>query len=156
MAFDQKLFMKTKFTAREEAVPVPELKAFFGEDEPVWTVRGLTGVELGLANEAAEKNKNISAILEGLLSQTTKEKTEAVKELIGTTGKTPQDVAKRLEMLMVGSVDPEVDLEFALKLCECYPIEFFQLTNKITRLTGKGKVPGKLPGSGETQPSGPN
>jgi hypothetical protein len=155
MAFDQKLFMKTKFTAREEAVPVPELKVFFGDEPAEWLVRGLTGVELGQANEAAEKNKSISAMIEGLMSSNKKETVEAVKKLIGT-GQTPQDVAKRIEMFIFGSVNPVADIELALKLCENYPVEFIQLTNKITQLTGKGRIPGKLQGSGVIPPSEPN
>jgi len=156
MSFDAKKFLKTKFTARTEPVPVPDLQTFFAEGEkPVWTVRGLTGQELGRTNEAAEKNRNVAAILEGLISADAKEKAQAVKELLGVGGSTPADIAKRLECLVIGSVDPPCTLDLAVRLCETFPVEFFQITNVITKLTGQGQLPGKQPPSGGTPKSGP-
>ena len=156
MAFDSKKFLKTKFSPRTEEVSVPDLQAFFREGErAVWTVRGLTGQELGRANEAAERNRNIAAILEGLASETAKEKAEAVKELLGIGGAAPQDIAKRLEQLTIGSVDPPCTPDLAVRLCEAFPIEFFQLTNKIMELTGRGQLPGKAQPSGVMEKSGP-
>jgi len=156
MAFDSKRFLKTKFSPRTEEIAVPDLQVFFPEGErAVWKVRGLTGQELGRANEAAEKNRNIAAILEGLASETAKEKADAVKELLGIGGTTPQDIAKRLEQLTIGSVDPACSLDLAVRLCEAFPIEFFQLTNKIMELTGRGQLPGKAQPSGGTEKSGP-
>ncbi len=154
MAFDEKKFLKTKFTPRTEEVPVPDLQPFFKEGaEAVWKIRGLTGQELGRANEAAARNKDIAAILEGLTGGG-KEKAQAVKDMLGLGGDTPQDVAKRIEFLVIGSVDPICSQSLAVKLCEAYPVEFFDLTNRITQLTGRGQLPGKQPPSGETQESG--
>ena len=154
--FDAKKFLKTKFIPRTEEVPVPDLQAFFPDGaKAVWKVRGLTGHELGRANEAAERNKNIAAILEGLVSGAAKEQTEAVKELLGVGGSTPQDIAKRLEHLTTGSVDPPCTSDLAVRLCETFPVEFFQLTNRIVQLTGQGQMPGKQPPSGETPKSAP-
>lgn len=156
MPFDSKKFLKTKFTPRIDEVPVPDLAAFFPDGaKPVWKVRGLTGQELGRANEAAERNKNVAAILEGIASGVAKEQTEAVKELLGVVGSTPQDIAKRLEILVLGSVDPPGALDLAVRLCETFPIEFFQITNRINQLTGQGQMPGKQPPSGETPKSAP-
>lgn len=156
MSFDAKQFLKEKFTPRTEAVPVPDLAAWFGEAEkPLWTVRGLTGQELGRANEAAERNRNIAAILEGLVGGGDKEKSQAVRDLVGIGGGVPQDIAKRLELLVIGSVDPPCTLDLAVRLCEAYPIEFFLLTTKISELTGRGQLPGKRTPSGETVESGP-
>jgi hypothetical protein len=156
MSFSTKKFLKTKFTPRQEQVPVPDLKEFFTEGEkPVWTVRGLTGQELGRANEAVEKNKNVAAILEGLVSAETKEKAQAIKDLLGVGGGVTQDIAKRLELLVTGSVDPPCTQDLAVRICEVFPIEFFQITNAITKLTGQGQMPGKQPPSGGTPMSEP-
>jgi len=155
MGFDSKKFLKTKFVPRTEGVPVPDLREFFPPGEsPTWMVRGLTGQEVGRANEASERNRNIAAILEGLAGEAAKEKAEAVKELLGIGGTTPQDVAKRLEHLTLGSVDPKCTLDLAVRLCETFPIEFFLLTNKIMELTGKGQMPGKQQPSGGMEKSG--
>lgn len=156
MPFDAKQFLKTKFSARSEDVPVPDLAAFFPPDaEPLWRVRGLTGQELGRAAEAAEKNKNLAALLEGLTADSSKERSEAVKEMFGLGADTPADVAKRIEHLTAASVDPLCPLDLAVKLCETYPIEFYRLTNKIVELTGLGQLPGKPPPSGEIKKSEP-
>jgi len=154
--FDAKKFLKTKWTPRTEEVPVPDLAAFFPDGaKAAWKVRGLTGHELGRSNEAAERNRNVAAILEGLASGAAKEQTEAVKELLGVGGSTPQDIAKRLEHLVLGSVDPPCTPDLAIRLCETFPVEFFQLTNRIVQLTGQGQLPGKQPPSGETPKSAP-
>ncbi len=156
MSFDAKKFLKTKFTPRMEEVPVPDLAAFFPDGaKPVWKVRGLTGQELGRANEAAERNKNIAAIIEGIASGAAKEQTDAVKDLLGVGGQAPQDVAKRLEHLVIGSVDPKCTPDVAVRLCETFPVEFFQITNRIVQLTGQGQMPGKQQASGETPKSVP-
>lgn len=154
MSFDSKKFLKTKFVPRIEDHPVPDLRDFFPEGaESVWRVRGLTGQELGRAEEAAARNKDIAAILAGLTGVEDKEKTDAMKDLLGIGGNTPQDVAKRLELLAIGSVDPVCTLDLAVRVCEVFPIEFYQLTNKISLLTGKGQMPVKQPPSGETSKS---
>jgi hypothetical protein len=154
MPFDSKRFLKSQFIPREDTVPVPDMQAFFpdGED-PVWTVRGLTGVEMAKANEAAERNRNISAILEGLVSRSKQEKIDSVRQLIGIDEKVPDDIAKRVELFILGSVEPKADTELALKVCTAFPIEFFEITNRITVLTGRGHVPGKPKPSGGTPKS---
>jgi len=153
--FDSNSFMRTKFTAREQDVQVPALAAFFGDADPVWRVRGLTGSELARVNEAAEAAKNLLAIAEGLVSEDRKEKTRALRELLGLDGEVPQDTVKRIEMLTIASVKPEIDRDVAVRLFEVYPIEMQIVTGVIMRLTGQGKQPGKLPGSGATPGSEP-
>jgi hypothetical protein len=154
MPFDSKRFLKTQFIPREDTVPVPDMKVFFPEgEEPVWKVRGLNGVEMARANEAADRNRNISVILEGLISRSKQEKIDSVKQLIGIDEKVPNDIAKRVELFILGSVEPKADTELALKVCTAFPIEFFEITNRITILTGRGHVPGKPKPSGKTPKS---
>ena len=155
MAFDTKKFMRTKFTPRTGDVPVPDMKEFFPEgSEALWKVRGLTGQELGRAAEAAARNKNIAAILEGLAGADAKEKAESLKQLLGI-GVVPQDIAKRLEHMAIACIDPVCTLDLAVRVCEMFPIEFYQITNKIMELTGKGQEPGKQQPSGEIPKSEP-
>lgn len=153
--FDKKKFMQAKFEPRTEDVPVPDLAEFFPDlkdgEIPVWKVRGLSGVELGHCSEEADRNKNISAIVDGMASSIPKEKTKAVKELLGVGGKVPQDIAKRIAHFEAGSVEPKVDKEFAVRFCKVYPVEFYQCTNTIMKLTGQGHVPGKPKGSGKVK-----
>lgn len=155
MPFNQKAFLKTKWQPRIEDVPVPDLQAFFLEGEAAaWKVRGLTGQELGRADEAADRSKTMIAIIEGLAGTSSKEKTDAMKELLGVGGNAPKDIAKRLEHLVMGSVEPSCTMDLAVRLCEAFPVEFLRITNKIIELTGMGQMPGKQTPSGGTQASG--
>ncbi|TFH84818.1 hypothetical protein EQG41_20455 [Billgrantia azerbaijanica] len=147
MEFDIQKFTSTSFDARTQDVPVPDLAAFFKNvpegEKPTWRVRGLTGVELAKTNEAQSRNRSRTAIAEGLLSGVNDQVSEAVRELLGSGSSVPDDLAKRIEMLVLGSVAPECNHQLAVKLAEAYPVEFYQLTSEITRLTGLGAEPGK-------------
>lgn len=156
MNFNVDKFQQTSFTQRKEAVTVAELKPFCdGEGEPLWTVRGLNGEELALVDEAEEKAKNLLAMTEAAVGPDEKKKVEALRELLGVSKDMPVSLIRRLEILILGSVEPKVDRQLAVKLAECYPMEFRLLFLTILKLSGKGKVPGKLPGSGTTPKSEP-
>jgi hypothetical protein len=43
-----------------------------------------------------------------------------------------------MEMLVAGCVAPKLDHAIAAKLAEVCPVEFYDLTNRITNLTGQG------------------
>ncbi len=163
MEFDITKFTGTTFTPREDDVPVPDLANFFtGEPEtdeegnpkpPVWRVRGLSGPELARVNEAVQMNRNRGAIAEALAAGKDKQLTDALRELIGNGTGVPDDTAKRIEMLTIGSVAPECSQQLAVKLANSFPIEFTQLTNQIMKLTGQGGEPGKPKRSSGTKKS---
>jgi len=157
MQFDADKFASAAFKRREEEVPVKDLAAWFkGAKEgevPVWRVRGLTGEELARVNEAQARNRNKSAIIEALSSDKQEKMTDAIKELIGTGNSVPDDLARRIEMLTIGSVAPECTHQVAVKLAEAFPVEFYELTTKITQLTGLGSEPGKPKRSSNAQTS---
>ncbi len=157
MSFDAKKFMKEKWVPRTATVPVENLADYFPEGEkPEWTVRGLTGHELGRIRTAPERLKALENLLEGLASQSASQTIEGAKELIGIGNETPSDVAKRIEMLVIGSVAPECPLELSVRICEARGTEFYLLTTKILELTGLGHEPGKRKSSGETAESKPD
>jgi len=151
VGFDAKRFMENKLVAREGEVRVPDMSGWFADgDEPVWRVRGLTGKELGRADEAAARNLKVNAILEGIVGGSNKKPKKALKQMVDPD--TPQDVARRIELFIMRSVDPPADLELAKKVCREFPIEFKQITNKVIELTGSGHVlPGKSKPSGKTR-----
>jgi len=154
MGFDVKSFRKATFEDRTESVPVPDLKEWFAEgEEPAFVVRGLTAEELARCNEAVQKNKNISSVVEALHSSNQQEKVQAMREMLGVSESVPNDLAKRLEQFTLGTVDPDMDHELAVKFAETYPVEFYQLTNKIMELTGQGRQAKKKQPSKQTQKS---
>lgn len=152
MTFKAKEFLAQQFKPREETVKVTDLADWF-DGEPVWRVRGLTGQELGKATMAAEKSREVKAILEGLSSKNSKKITEAVQNMVDPD--TPIDIAKRISMLTFGSVAPECSEQLALKLCKTFPVEFYSLTTKILELTGKGHTSGESTSSGMIEKSAP-
>ena len=130
-------FMRAEFSPRTEQVKVPSLAAFFGDgDDPVWEVRGLDATELHKALEASRRQDSVESIVRAVAQ--TGDQAEAVRKALGLTKDTPGEMAKRLEMLVAGSVAPAIDLPLAVKLAETFPIEFLTLTNTITTLTGLG------------------
>jgi hypothetical protein len=154
MAFNEKKFLSTNFTPRTKDVTVPDLKDFFDPDTPaVFRVRGLTGQELARVHEAVDKHRNIAGLISGLLSNQTQEKLDSIRAALGVTEDVPAEIARRLEMISIACVDPAISLEAAVRLCETFPIEFYEITTAISELTGKGQLPGKPKPSGETQTS---
>jgi len=137
MGFNKNAFTKQKFEHRTDTVSVPALSDWFDGD-PDWVVRNLSGNEMSMCQESSEKNKNISAITEALVTSNQKEKVDALRAIIGNTDDVTNDMAKRLEMIVYGSVEPEIDTSIAIKLAENFPVEFMQITNKITIMTGMG------------------
>lgn len=151
MAFDSRRFMRDAFAPRAERVSVPALRSWFDADgPPEWEVRGLTGEELAKCNEI-QQQLNIAAAIAAVATE--REKIAEIKSLLGISDRIPDDLAKRMEMLHTASVNPEISLDVSVKLAETFPIEFYQLTNTIIRLTGMGKLPGKPSASGEIQKS---
>lgn len=133
------------FRPREGAVSVPDMKAFFPADceEPKWKVRGLTADELSQCNEASEKMKGLSTMVDAIAGEDVGDKVSAIKKALGIEVEMTPDMVKRLELICRGSVDVDVDLQLAVKISEVFPIEFFAITNEILSLTGMGQELGK-------------
>jgi hypothetical protein len=136
MSFDPDRFEQAKFEPRTELVHVPGLSDFFDDDDCLWEVRCLNSNELHRALGADKTQKALAEILASIADHA--ENAKSAGKVLGIYGDTPGEVAKRLEMLTAGSVNPEVTLPIAVKLAENYPIEFLELTNAITKLTGMG------------------
>jgi len=154
MSFDVQEFMRARFRPRVAEVNVPALKEFFGPAaDPVFKVRGLTGQELGRAKAEAAARRDIGPMIESLLAGKPEEQVAALKSIFGFGDAVPQDVAQRIAFLVAGAINPVVDLDFAVKLCTAFPIEFSIITQKILELTGAGHEVGKVPASGATPAS---
>ena len=137
MGFDVSQFQRAEFKPRTSKVSVPALAPFFGKDEePEWEVRQLSASELFNAMDAKSRRTGLEAVVNAISN--TGSVGDAVRAAIGLTKDAPGEVVKRLEMLVTGSVNPKVELPDAVKLAERFPIEFMQITNEITVLTGKG------------------
>ena len=135
--FAAEKFKRAAFAPRTETVSIPELAEFFGEGEaPEFVVRGLTASELHIAMEASIRLKSVDAMVKALATQ--QDQIQAIRRALGTSTDTPGEIAKRLSMLVSGSVSPQIDDATAAKLAETFPVEFYDLTNRIINLTGQG------------------
>lgn len=138
MGFDAGKFSSAKLAPRTQDVPVPDLAAWFGDDKPVWTVRGLTGNEVAKARQASESRRRESAFAAALANGSKSELIAEVQAAIGRGDDVEPDLARRLEMLTLGSVEPACTLDVAVRLAEHFPTTFYQLTDRILQLTGLG------------------
>lgn len=153
MGFDIKKFQKAEFAHREEKVNMDALKDFF-DDKPEFTVRGLTGEEMARVNEAQSKQKNLSAIVDALAANADTEKIKGLREAVGLTDDdVPGDLARRIEMLRLGCVDPELDERDAVKVFKVAPVDAYGATNTILQLSGQGMRPGESKSSGKKKAS---
>lgn len=134
---DLKAFQNAEFVPRETEVTLDALaEAGFGDG--VVKVRGLTAHELAEAEESASKGKLLSDLVERLAGAG-KEKVGALMDGIGYHQDVPASLAKRLEHVRLGMVEPEMELADVARLAEAFPIEFGVVANKIIELTGKGQ-----------------
>ncbi len=174
MGFNPVKFTKQQFVPREEAVEVNALWLWFDDisedqvnwfnlsykdkveklkdpefikpDDCTWLVRGLSASELAGVFDCESKNRDLTTVIEALGSASGK--VDELKNVLGIGQETPLDIAKRLQQLVSGSVNPAIDFPTAVKLAENFPIEFYSLTNTITILTGQGCDLKKSPASG--------
>lgn len=131
-------FQQARFEPRRKSVRVDALAGFFDAcEEPLWEVRGLDANELHRAQEAKSRHGTLAAILEAMKGEAGAQ-VDAMRKAMGLTKDTPGEVAKRLEMLVIGSVAPTIELQMAVKVARVAPVEFFDLTNTISELTGQG------------------
>lgn len=142
--FDTQKFTSTVFKDRVEEVPVPKLAAFFGDSPAVWKIRGMTGEECSFAKMAVANNRSLESIIEviGMAGSAGKnDMVEAIKALVDLPSTSaPSEIVERYAWLEYGSVDPVCDRPLAVKLGREFPEVFYLLTNKITRLTGAGRL----------------
>lgn len=146
--FDAAKFSRAQFEPRTARVEVPDLAQWFGDEPPVFVVRGLTAFELARAADAEAKNKQLGSVVEVLSSVSQSEQVAALKDQLGLGDATHPEIAKRIEHLVMGSVEPVLTMDVAVKLATVYPAEFYQLTNQIIALTGKGQAEKKRGSSG--------
>lgn len=139
MGFNTSKFQQARLEQRTDVIKVPEMKAFFDEgDDHIWEVRGLTASELAMANEAMAANKDMGSIISAIATGG-KDKVDAVKELMGLqSDSVPDDIVRRISMLTVASISPEIDQTTAVRLGNTFPTTFYKITNKIIELTGLG------------------
>lgn len=135
--FNVERFERAEFRPRTREVVVDALAPFFDEGErPVWVVRSLTSNELNRALDAEKDATSVDAIIKALAESG--KQVDAVRAALGRRSDTPGEIRKRLEMLVLGSVSPKIEMPLATKIAENFAVEFRLVTNAILELTGLG------------------
>ena len=148
MGFDVTKFTQAKFSARSEKFEVQGLSEFFPEgEEPLVTLRGLTAEELAVSDQRADNAGSMAALLESVLATSVKDKVQGIRGLLGLGTDTPRAHVKRLALIQFGMTDPALSESDIVRLGDAFPIEFYQISNRIVELTGQGKILGKAQGS---------
>lgn len=154
MPFDAKAFSKAKFEPRTEQVRVPELAEWFGGDEPVFTVRGLSGIELAQAMEVSSTAKQRAELAEALMDGALEDKSDAIQAAFGLGPGVPDELIRYHELIIRGTVEPVLTRDISVKLAERFPVDHKGLAITILNLTGRGHAVKKKPqDSGETPTS---
>lgn len=140
----------TQFSPRQETVNIPQLASYFENANPTWTVRGLQSHEMAQIRVSRFKRRNQLAAVQAISSFTTSDnlRREMFEGLIHLTAEVEAEMAGRLEMLVIASVNPTITMEIAVKLSKVFPTVFWSLTDTISGLTDKGGVVGELMPSG--------
>lgn len=158
MPFDTDAFRTASLETRTEAVRVTELSAFFSApEEPTWIVRAVTANEVFKADAAKAAMSKTAALADALTDGGHEAIVKAVKATLGRSDDVQPETARRLELLVSGSVEPQITLQDAIRVAELYPTIFIHLTNTILKLTGAGAFDAKkkpIP-SGEIPASAP-
>lgn len=167
MQFNNNLF-KQKIDGlklREDKIKVisPDLKKFFmpegeekeGEEKiPFWHCRQLTAIEVAMVNQEVSNSKNMEQWIEGLLAGYTKDKVNAVKNIVGigtpemnNSGEPetlPDEYVRRMYMVLFGLTNPKPeDIQWVRKFALNWPQEFYLVSTKIINLTGLGAEVGE-------------
>ena len=151
MGFNADAFRQADLQPRTIEVPTPELKQWFDEGaSPVFVVRGLTGEEFYLVRDAVNRRRDIQAIASQLMSGDGEAIAAAIEEFYGSV---PEEFARRVEIVIHGTVDPDLNRDMAMKLFKNFPSSAHVIAESILRATGEGATVGESSGSGETPAS---
>ncbi len=151
MPFDLTRFLRDDLRPRTVTVRVPEMKSWFGpDDDPAFVIRGLTGEEFYSVREAVQKRADFSAIASRILSGAGDAIADALDEFYGAV---PDEFARRVEVLILGCVEPKLDRRAAMRIFKHFPTTAHTIADAILRATGEGSVAGESNGCGETPAS---
>lgn len=155
MPFDIEGFKRATLVPRTTQVRVPGLKDdWFGpDDDPVFTVRGLSADELAFAQDAFKRNQRALGIATGLASNDIGELSEKVREALSEQPEKHPTVALRQAMIRLGTVDPVLDETAASKIARGWPIELNLISEAINGLTGRGAEAKKKPQTATPTPA---
>lgn len=134
-------FEQASILQRTREIDVPQLQDFFDEGkDPIWRIRALSSEDIAMVNDAQERNASIGTLVTAIVGSSGADKAEAIKSAMGIGDETPQDVVRRIEIMLRGSIDldPESHRDIVIKIAMYYPTVFMTISNEILSLSGEG------------------
>ncbi len=144
----KKEFTQGKFEPRIVEVQVPRevAEAIFQEpgDDCIWKVRSLNDVEIAELEMVARNTSPLKKQIEAASKNKNHVDVKGALSLLGLpTDTTDPYLAVKRRTLQLGSEDPKLDNNTALRLFKYFPNFATILVNEIDVATGRGAVPGK-------------
>jgi len=138
MAFDADKFDAAQTNFPTKKIPVPTLKRFFedGED-PVFEIKSLTGVELAIVEESANKLARLRGAMEAIARDTVKGFKEGYEELLNGDVETPETYMRWITLVRLGTV-PQLPEHIVVKLAFAQPGVLRRLAHEISILSATG------------------
>lgn len=161
MGYNVEKFKSSNYQDRTAVVPVPGLpdNEFDSPDDPKeFLVRGLTGLDLDIVENAHVRAKNAERLIDEATSGFDREQIRLLKQKVGfLTGDNTEPLEasiKNYNIMALGCVSPKMSVQDAVAFYRDHPIEARQTIFQILALTGQGRMSGLTP-SGDAPTSGP-
>lgn len=141
---------------RSAEIEVPELRPLFDDlaegENPKFKIRQLDGPELAEVREAAQRNAEARRLrTQAEEAGWSDERMAAIQRLIGGTDEeVPDEHARFLAVVRLGTVEPELDEEQTVQLARFYPVQFHKIGQRIMGLSGLGATEKKSKTSGNS------
>ena len=151
MTFDINAFDAATVSLPTKRIPVPQLKDFFEDGEPVeWEIKALSGLELAVVEEWAQKEKmeTMKNLFEAIAANSVDKMKVGFEELfnpnVDENGEAmlPQHYLKCLKKFELASV-PACPSHVAVKIAKFFPNPFYTIVREIDVLSAAGPDLGK-------------
>jgi len=143
-----KNFKRQKFQDRTDVVSLKK----FGDtaDTLDWHIRGLNAVDLERVDTAEQENSSVNKLMEIALKAAgndEKSKSELMDKMFGLSDDVPGSLVRKYVIFELGSIAPNkpANRQDVIKFASAYPIEFRNIVNNISSLTGLGAMAKKKP-----------
>jgi len=140
MSFDFNAFDSAPVNFPTRKISVPQLKAFFPDDEePEWEIKSLTGMEIAISNQASINSERMKAAIQTISDGgSVMDMKEGFQELFGKDADfTPEEYLRWLKIVEFGSV-PRCPEHICVKLAHTKGSLFRLLAHEISVMSGIG------------------
>ncbi len=134
--------LNQELSPRMAEVECNELKELYDPppaEDLIVKVRGLLGNDIAKVGEVRDSPKFVEMLSDALATKNGKQGSDAVRSLLGIfDDKLHPDLRYRVEVIVKGTIEPNIDYPLAAKMATDFYVVFNRLSEKILELTGLG------------------